>query len=261
MRWLFLAVPVPILGCMMILMAIGFAVGGTLLVRRLCPVRVLKAHHDITGPMFGTVGVLYAVLLAFIVIVAWQSFDKAAGDVVREANYYGDVYRNSVGLDAAFRSKLRTAMDVYLNSVIEDEWPRLATGGMSKSAQQNALEVWALVGACQPQSEASRIFLAETVHRMNLAGEMRRQRLMNARNGIHPVLWLVLYMGAAITMGFAFCFGAESRRTHLAMNAMLALLITLILFTVHVLDTPFGGTMGITAEPFCQVLAGARAML
>ncbi len=261
MRWLFLSVPTPVLGCIMILLAMLFAAGGTLLVRRRCPVRVLKAHHDITGPMFGTVGVLYAVLLAFIVIVAWQNFDKAGSDVVQEANYYGDIYRNSNGLDVEFRPKIRAAMDAYLESVIEDEWPRLPAGGMSERSQKNALAVWALVGAYQPQSEASKIFLAETVHRMNLAGEMRRQRLMNARNGIHLVLWLVLYMGAIIMMGFAFCFGAESQRMQLLMNSVLALLMTLILFTVHVLDSPFGGTMGITAEPFRQVLEVARAML
>jgi hypothetical protein len=58
----------------------------------------LKRGHGIAGPIFSTLGVVYAVLLAFAIIVVWQSFDTTQNNVVREANYYADIYRDSVGL-------------------------------------------------------------------------------------------------------------------------------------------------------------------
>ena len=52
-----------------ILVSIAYAVGGVLLVRRLVRGKIQEGHNDVLAPLFATAGVIYAVLLAFLVIV------------------------------------------------------------------------------------------------------------------------------------------------------------------------------------------------
>jgi len=44
-------------------------------------------------------GVLYAVLLAFAIIVVWEKFNVAENDVAREAGAAATIYRLSDGLN------------------------------------------------------------------------------------------------------------------------------------------------------------------
>ena len=138
-QWLLCQIPASLLGIGIMLFFLAIPTVGILLVRRFVPVHQLRAHNDVAGPIFGTLGVIYAVLLAFVVIVCWQNFDRAGMNVVAEANNYANVYRNSAGFDQAFRNEVRKRMDAYLRAVVTDEWPRLAavttkhSGGVSGS--------------------------------------------------------------------------------------------------------------------------------
>ena len=50
---------------------------GLLVFHRLVHVSVRKAHNDLAGFTIAVIGVLYAVLLAFIAIATWESFSRA----------------------------------------------------------------------------------------------------------------------------------------------------------------------------------------
>ena len=51
---------------------------GVWLVRRKFPVPALQPHHEVGGILIAVVGTIYAVLLGFMVVVIWQSFDDAS---------------------------------------------------------------------------------------------------------------------------------------------------------------------------------------
>ena len=50
-----------------------------------CPVQTAAHQHAVAGFKFATVGVLYAVLLAFAMIVVWGKFNVAENAVAKEA--------------------------------------------------------------------------------------------------------------------------------------------------------------------------------
>ena len=77
---------------------------------------------------------------------------------------------------------------------------------------------------------------------------------MDSRTGIEPLLWFVLIVGGLCVVSFTIFFGAENLKAQLAMACMLALLISLILFTILSLDFPFTGSVSISPEPFKMVL-------
>jgi hypothetical protein len=238
----------------MLAIAVGTAVGGVLLVRHLVDIRKFKEHHDIAGPIFSTIGVIYAVMLAFVLVIVWQDFDSAQNNTVREANTFADIYRDTVGLPEPFRSQFLQANANYINAVIKYEWPQMRRGERSMEAQALADKVWELTGTFDPKTDREKIFFSEMLKKMNDAVEMRRQRLQDSRSGLHPSLWFVLLLGGIITVVFTFFFGSQNLYAQLTMTTMLAVLIVLILFTILLMDFPYSGDLSISVTPFQQVL-------
>jgi hypothetical protein len=68
------------------------AVAGLLLVQRLVPAGLREEHNDVAGFIHVVLGVAYAVLLAFVVIVVWQDYETAKTNVESEANELAGVY-------------------------------------------------------------------------------------------------------------------------------------------------------------------------
>ncbi|MGD0857511.1 MAG: DUF4239 domain-containing protein [Dehalococcoidia bacterium] len=258
-QWLLVNIPTWVIASIMLAVAVGTAVGGVLLVRRFVNVGNLKHHHDVAGPIFSTLGVVYAVLLAFAIVIVWQDFDRTQNNVVLEANYYGDIYRDSVGLPEPMRSQLKAEMDDYINAIINDEWKLLAVGQRSMIVQEKSDKIWKLYGDFEPKTDKEKIIFAEILNKANAAGELRRQRIADAATGIHPVLWFVLLFGGIITVAFTFFFGSENLGAQLIMTTLLAVLIVLILFTILIMDFPFSGDLFISPDAFKQVLQNLKS--
>ena len=53
------------------------AMSGPVIVRRCVALEKLSTNNEVAGFKFATVGVLYAVLLAFAVVVVWEKFNDA----------------------------------------------------------------------------------------------------------------------------------------------------------------------------------------
>jgi hypothetical protein len=92
------------------------------------------------------------------------------------------------------------------------------------------------------------------VKKLNQAAEMRRQRIVYASTGIHPILYFVLIAGSFITIAFTMLFGTENIIPHLIMVSLLAAMIAITLFTVIAMDYPFTGDISITSDVFTNIL-------
>jgi hypothetical protein len=75
-----------ILGFLIVAIYVLVAILGLFIIREYLPHEKCKNHNDVDGFIFAAIGVIYAVLLAFIVIVTWGSFDKASEITSKEAN-------------------------------------------------------------------------------------------------------------------------------------------------------------------------------
>ena len=197
-------------------------------------------------------------LLGFVTVIVWQQFDNAGITLAREANYYADIYRDMNGLSPEFRQQAGAAMDDYIDAVVNDEWKLVGYGQRSEKVQALATKVWDLYSNYQPQTETQKIFLAESVRKMNEAGEMRRQRLMDASTGLNPVLWMALIIGACITIAFTFFFGSDNLILQLIMTTLLSALIALLLFTILSMDYPYSGDISVKPDALMRMLASLK---
>lgn len=247
--------PTPILGLMIVTIYIVLSVAGLNIVRKFFSAHKFKLHNDIADPLFTTLGTIYAVMLAFMVIVTWQSFDSSNKNAAREANYLADLYRDSTPMPASFRSQVKTDLHNYVSAIINEEWPNMASGkGRSLNVQAEQQKLWNLYAGFQPKNETQKIF-TESVKKFNEACEMRRQRLLDANTGLNGILYFILIAGGLVTIAFTLFFGTENFGPQLLMTSMLATLIGLTLFTIMSLDYPFTGDISIKPEVFKTVLS------
>ena len=253
-QWILINIPTWAIAAIMLVIAVGTAVGGVLIVRNLVDIKKFKQHHDIAGPIFSTLGVIYAVMQAFVLVIVWQDFDRAQSNTVKEANDFAQIYRDASLLPDPFRSQFLEANGNYLKAVIKYEWPQMQRGERSLEAQAEADKVWSVTANFDPKTDREKIFFSEMLTKMNDAVEMRRQRIQDASSGLHPALWFVLLFGGIITVVFTFFFGSENLYAQLIMTTMLAVLIVLIIFTILIMDFPFSGDLSIPSTPLRSVL-------
>jgi hypothetical protein len=137
---------------------------------------------------------------------------------------------------------------------VHEEWPLMRRGKSSPKAYELLDEMRASVEALRPADAARTVLYDNLLQRLHELGDARRARLLEAEEGLPALLWAVLLVGGAITVGFTYLFGLRSTTVHVLMVAALALVIGLVLFTVAALDYPFKGDVRIGPEAFEQAL-------
>ena len=116
-------------------------------------------------------------------------------------------------------------MTAYLNSAITDDWAAM-DGGKSSPATTDALDaLYAAALAYRASDSHGEAVMAEILHQLNTITEARRARLVKASGIVPGVIWLVLFGGAVLTIGFTFFFGTVNLRAQAVMTGALAMLI------------------------------------
>jgi len=105
-----------------------------------------------------------------------------------------------------------------------------------------------------PSTPAQQVLYEQGLERVHELADARRERLLDADQGLPAILWVVLIIGGIVVIGFTYLFGLDSTVIHLLMVAALALIIVLVLITVAELDFPFRGGVRIGHEAMEQVL-------
>jgi uncharacterized membrane protein len=106
----------------------------------------------------------------------------------------------------------------------------------------------------EPRTEAEAQLYAEGLDEIQRLGDARRMRLVQAEEGMPGVLWVVLVLGAVVTVGFTYLFGLRNSWAHRLMVMSLTAVIVLVLFTIGVMDDPFTGGARIEPSAFDLIL-------
>ena len=230
------------------------AMGAQLLIRRWVGVEALARNNEIAGFKFATVGVIYAVLLAFTVIVVWEKFNEAEVSVAQEAGATAALFRYAQGQDAEAQA-LRRALAIYVRSVIDEEWP--AMGAMSEShASTVALNrVYDAALALNRAGGRDTADMSEVFSQLDGVTTARRTRLHLASGLVPNIIWIALFAGGFLTVAFTLFFGSENPIAQISMTGVLSVLVTLGLVVIVSTDHPFTGPVHILPHPLEFVLA------
>ena len=230
-----------------------------LVVRPCLSLEFRRRHNDVAAAIFTVIGTTFAVLLAFVAMLAWQHFNDAKAASYAEAGSILDVYNASAGFPDPERSALREAITGYVETVVRVEWPAQARGLTVDPGSAYLRKLDATAAALKPAGVADgnrQAMLTQTLMRLS---DARQQRLLAADTTIPAVVWIVTIVGGVLTVGFSALLGVPSLGMHLAMSAALAISGALVLILIIALSNPFRGDFRVSTQPFDQVLAQIQA--
>jgi Protein of unknown function (DUF4239) len=246
--WLLQNVPAWVILALTVVVCVGISIGGLLLVRRSVELSTLEAHHEVAGFILAVVGVVYAVLLAFIVIVVWQQADAARTGADREATILLAVYRDANAL-AQPGQDVRPAIRDYASLVVDTEWAEMAEHHReSRTADQALNAIWTQLRAIEPRTHSDEAFYDDAVSSMQEVSELRRTRIADSGAELVGVLWAVLIIGGIISIAFTYFFGVHSLAAQILMVGSLAALVGLVLAVIVSLDLPFTGDVAVAPD-------------
>jgi hypothetical protein len=231
------------------------AVVGLLVVQRLVPSDRREGQNDVAGFIYAVLGVAYAVLLAFVVIAVWQDYETAQTNVESEAHELAGVYFLASRLPEPQRTRLQDLARTYARIVVEEEWPMMERGQTSPRADSLVSQLRSKILGFDPRTKGEQVLYESGLSQLHDAADARRSRLLEVREGIPRLLWVVLVLGGVITVSFTYLFGLKSNLAHALMVAALTLLICGILYTIGEFDNPFSGIVEIGPDAFKEVLS------
>jgi hypothetical protein len=225
-----------------------FVVLHAVLQRRL-RTEMLRRHNDVAGYLFQAVGVLFAVVLGFVVIVVWQKYDDTVSNVETEVNAVGDLYHSVDAFNTPERSRIRSDLRAYAQAVVEVEWPAMArnealTGPATELLDDASYRIDSFSPTNFKQFGAQQAAIADERRLF----DARRSRIIQAAPAVPIVLWFALIAGALAMVAFCYIFGVENRPAQLFMTAILVGLIGILFVVVAEFSTPFSGSVSISPD-------------
>jgi hypothetical protein len=238
------------------------SLSGLELVQRLVPATSRQPHNDVAGFIYAALGVIYAVLLALVVIAVWEEYNAASETVEQEANAVAEIFWLAHRLPEPEGTHIQELARSYAQDVIDEEWPLMEQGQAPLMTQtQGTPAGWTLIDEIranlqevQPHTPADEQLYAEGLDQVQILADARRMRLVAAEEGIPGVLWAVLIFGGVAAIGFTYLFGLENTWAHRLMVFTLAAVIGLVLFTIGALEYPFSGGARVGTGAFDLIL-------
>jgi Protein of unknown function (DUF4239) len=233
----------------------GLSVLGLYTVRLLVPLAKLKQNHEVAGFIFGVVGAFYGLLLAFVIVAAWERFDRANEQVQGESIALMSLYRLSKGYAKPVATDMQRTLRTYTHDVIDKEWPDMANSRFEHlDISMGVLPLWEIVTNYKPQDAHQQMLVDKSFDQLTQLSKEVSLRYLYCRENLPLVVWVVIYAGLLITISFSYFFGLETFGSQALMCAIFSSLLGLTLLAIIELAHPYQGSVTISDQPFTYAL-------
>jgi len=233
--------------------AVLYAVVGSLVVRKYIHPHVAEGHNDVLVPLFLTAGVIYAVLLGFMVVGEWEAYDAAHANAGEEAALLVPLYRQTIVINPEKRGEIRRLIREYAEDVVGG-WDRFVAGERNRKAGHDTNELLRVFGTINPETKAQELILAQFLQTYSHMVLDRNKRYVQAAESLSWIMWLAAVAGGLITVSMAFLLFMERWWPQVLAVSVMAALIGMLLFAIAVFSRPFVGPLAIEPAPFEQSL-------
>lgn len=212
-----------------------------------------ERNNEVVGFVLTVVGTIYAVVLAFVVVVVWEHYDNAESNSEREISAVSDLYRAADDLPPAIRTTEQALVLRYINLMITDELPAMQAGAHTAKSQLVVDQLRKNLVRFVPTNSHdtnARLQMAETMSKLS---EARRERVLDGHRGLPAVLWMALAVGAIATIGFVYLFELKHLPTQLIVTSLLAIVIGVMFALIVQLNHPYQGASAIDSSGWLRL--------
>jgi uncharacterized membrane protein YfcA len=253
-------IPPAILLLIAIVVAVAIAAGGQHYLHRRFRDHDFIPHNEVGGFIIAVVGTLYAVLLGFLTVVAWQHFSEARDLVAAESASAADTWHSAIGLPYAVRSRIRSDMLKYAMAMVEQEWPDMRTAQIHPAPDLIIMDAIGVAADLNPKNQRESNAQSATLQQLTVLHDERLRRIFSAQGGVSWFEWVVLILGAICVIGFCWLFGSSNPRAHLVMTSIVAVVIASVLVLLFELQYPFRSAVGVGPTAWQATIDHIRLM-
>jgi Protein of unknown function (DUF4239) len=244
----------------------AIAVATMLLVRRRAPEGSYFQDGDRASGVFGVLAAGFAILLGFVIFLAFERYDAARSGAEQEALLVVQQYETAQLMPVATRDELGGQLVCYGRFVVHQEWPAMESGD---TAVLNAWAVplFATVRETDPKTFPEETAYAKWIDQTSDREEARRDRTHGAEGVIPASLWIVMLFAAGVIFAFMLFFAdpSEGAVTQGMLIGSVASVITAMFLLLGFLDNPYrdapGSLQPVAMERMLDTIEEARAAL
>jgi hypothetical protein len=196
------------------------------------------------GPTLIVTGTMFAVLLAFVTLAAFQTYNSAKAGAQTEAAAVLDMSRTAALFQPSQRDQLRSDFLCYGRAVVANEWPAMRNGHPSPLVDYWISAYRELFGRVGLRSPREQLGFQDLLNLAATRTAGRQQRLSQDTPAVPSPLWLALLLGGCVAVAAQLSFAGSRVRVHALLVAGLASIIAAGLVVVYYLDHPYQSHTG-----------------
>ena len=238
----------------------ALAITAMLLVRRRAPAGSYFEDGDRAAGVFGVLATGFAVLLGFVVFLAFESFDTSRSGAETEAQIVTQQFETAQFFPPAARAPLSGELVCYARTVVHQEWPRMRSGTLGDTLNPWGVATFRTLTTVEPRSASEQAAFAKWLDQRSDREAARADRIHGAEGVIPVPLWIVLLLSAGIIFVFMLFFADSAERAvvQATMMGSVAVVISSTLLLLWFLDSPYhdgvGGLRPVAMERAIRIL-------
>ena len=224
----------------------ALAITAMLVVRRRAPAGSYFEDGDRAAAVFGVLATGFAVLLGFVVFLAFESYDTSRSGAETEAEIVTQQFETAQLFPAAAGARLSGDLVCYARSVIHQEWRQMREGTLGDRVNPWGVATFRVLKAVEPRSASEEAAYSKWLDQRSDREHARTERTHGAEGVIPTPLSIVLLLTAAIIFGFMLFFAdsAERRVVQAMLIGGVAVVISSTLLLLWFLDNPYHDGVG-----------------
>jgi hypothetical protein len=245
-----------------IILAVGLAAAGaTLWAQKKVTTDLRREHHEVGSTVFLQLGVIFAVLLAFVFSEAWTEYNEASAAIDLEVAALHGTAMLAATLPPPAAKEILGKELTYLDSVVKDEWPVMAAHRSEDLLTDRKLRELIQAVAHLRVDTPGGFTKPEMLSLLTQAHTQREVRIYQAGSGIPGALWTVLIGFEFILVAFVVLSGLRLWTTAALVSGIFAGSVSSILVVARLLDYPFEGALALHPHDFLSVSSKIAELL
>jgi len=212
-----------------------------------------RRYHEVGYAVFLQLGVIFAVLLAFVFNNVWSEYNVASQAVDSECASLHGIAILSDRLPAPARTAILGDLHAYLTIVLDREWPDMQRRNESRAASDRFQLLWQTVETAVTDPADNQI-RGQLLNLLAAAHQNRETRLFQMTQGVPGLVWSLLIIFAAGLVGCMLVFAAEASLSKAVLVGVFTSSLALALLTVRMLDFPFESALQVSSRDFSETL-------
>ncbi|GGI43863.1 hypothetical protein BCL57_000174 [Agromyces flavus] len=236
----------------------GFVLASCLIVLALRPLvrRLVKDRGEwdrTLGHVIGTFGMFFGILLALVAVSVYENYAATRDATVEEVGQIGAFYRATTALPDEVGEPMRELIDDYLVAVIEEDFPLQREGVLPDASLDEVDAIEEVMHSFEAETMSEQMEYKQVLEAFDLFVEERRERLDATALSLPTLIWVVIWVGAAVNAVLIGLIYVDGKRMHVLMAGLLALFIGLVIFVTADMDFPYAGTVAVDAGAYERV--------